>query len=267
MNRLVARSLLLGLMLTASLASPTVVRADDATSKMSPEETKHLAHVARQLILKFLPDPAIKTKKNWGNQKETIVRVDGERKGLMNWKFETKKEMKNDGHWSAVTLSIIDPNTKLRLDLKDIATPEPGKTTFTAIVAAPVKFQFEQQIWKAGIRLYSGETRGRCDATTVLDCETTTKLDWMPGKLLPTQILKVKITKADVIYENPVIEHTAGVGGDTAKVIGDTAIKAIKLMKPNLEKDLLEKANAAIVKAGDSKEIKLELEKMVVGKK
>ena len=246
-------------------ASRFAIAVDPPT--MTVEETKTLSNVARQLILKFLPDPALTTKKNWGNQKEVVVRIDGERKGPFQWKFETKKELKNDGHWRALTLSAVEPATKFGIELKDIVTPEPGKTTFTAILTSPVKFEFEQQFWKAGIRLLRGETRGRCDTTIVLRCESMSKLDWAPGKLLPSQILRVKVTNADVNYENLKIEHTAGLGGDAAKVVGETVLKAVKLMKPNLEKDLLEKANAAIVKAGDSKEMKLDLEKLIGGKK
>ena len=255
------------LSLITLLVATNVAVAVDPPATMTVEETKALSNVARQLIVKFLPDPALTTKKNWGHQKEVVVRFNGERKGPFNWKFEPKKELKNDGHWTALTLSAVEPETKLGIELKDVTTPEPGKTTFTAILSSPVKFEFEQQFWKSGIRLLSGETRGRCETTTVLNCETTSKLDWTPGKLLPTQILRVKVTKADVIYENLKIEHTAGVGGDAAKVIGETVLKAVKLMKPNLEKDLLEKANAAIVKAGDSKDLKLELDKMIGGKK
>lgn len=239
----------------------------DPPNVMTVEETKSLSQIVKQLVVKYLPDPAVTSKRNWGNQKEVIVRVDGERQGPFKWKFEPKKEFRNDGHWTAVRLSVDNPATKLEIELKDVATPEPGKTTFTAIVSSPVNFNFEQQLWKSGIKIYSGETRGRCETTTVLNCESISKLDWTPGKLLPAQILRVKITQADLSYEKLVVEHTAGLGGDAAKVVGDTVLKAVKLMKPNLEKDLIEKANAAIVKAGDSKEIRLEIEKLMTSKK
>ena len=40
----------------------------------------------------------------------------------------------------------------------------------------------------------------------------------------------------------------------------------VKQMRPSLEKDMLEKANRAIVKAGDTKEVKLGLGKLFDGK-
>jgi hypothetical protein len=62
------------------------------------------------------------------------------------------------------------------------------------------------------------------------------------------------------------VDHTLGVGGDAAKVLGEAAIKFAKAVKPSLEKDLLAKANAAVVKAADTKEVKIELDKLLSGK-
>ena len=62
------------------------------------------------------------------------------------------------------------------------------------------------------------------------------------------------------------MEHTAGVGGELAEVLGNAAHDTIKLIRPNLEKDLLAKANKAVIKAGDTKEIKLGLGKLLDGK-
>ena len=61
------------------------------------------------------------------------------------------------------------------------------------------------------------------------------------------------------------IEHTAGVGGDAAKILGELLIDAIKQAKPELERDLLNKANAAIVKAADTKEVRLSLDSFLQG--
>lgn len=237
--------------------------AADPPSAMTAAETKLLSDVVKQLLVKYLPDPAVTSKHNWGQQKEVTVRFEPERKGPFRWQVERVKEKRNDGHWTALKLSAMNPRDNLTVDLKDIRSPEAGKTTFTAVLSGPVRFGFEQQLWKSGIRIYSGETRGRCDAKSVLDCETTSRLDWTAGKLLPTQILRVKVTKADLSYEHLKIEHTAGLGGEAAELIGDTILAAVKRMKPSLEKDLIEKANAAVVKAGDSKEIRLELEKLL----
>ena len=248
---------------TAFVLFSSPALAADLPSVMTAAETKQLSDVIKQLLVKYLPDPAVTSKHNWGHQKEVTIRFEPERKGPFRWQVERVKEKRNDGHWTALKLSAMNPRDNLMVDLKDVRSPEPGKTTFTAVLSGPVRFGFEQQLWKSGIRIYSGETRGRCDAKSVLQCETTSRLDWTPGKLLPAQILRVKVTKADLSYDHLKIEHTAGLGGEAAELIGDTVLAAVKRMKPSLEKDLIEKANAAVVKAGDSKEIRLELEKLL----
>lgn len=242
---------------------PCTVLAAEPPAAMTAAETKQLSDVVKQLLVKYLPDPAVTSKHNWGQQKDVTVRFEPERKGAFRWQIERVKEKRNDGHWTALKLSAMNPRDNLTVGLKDVRSPESGKTTFMAVLSGPVRFGFEQQLWKSGLRLYSGETRGRCDATSVLQCETTSRLDWALGKLLPTQILRVKVTKADLSYDRLKIEHTAGLGGEAAEMIGDTVLAAVKRMKPSLEKDLIEKANAAVVKAGDSKEIRLELEKLL----
>ena len=242
---------------------PVTDLAAEPPSAMTAAETKQLSEVVKQLLVKYLPDPAVTSKHNWGQQKDVTVRFETERKGPFRWQVERVKEKRNDGHWTALKLSVMNPRDNLTVELKDVRSPEPGKTTFTAILSGPVKFTFEQQLWKSGLRIYSGETRGRCEAKSVLECETTSRLDWTPGKLLPAQILRMKVTKADLSYDHLKIEHTAGLGGEAAEMIGETILAAVKRMKPSLEKDLIEKANAAVVKAGDSKEIRLELEKLL----
>ena len=62
------------------------------------------------------------------------------------------------------------------------------------------------------------------------------------------------------------VEHTAGIGGDAAKALGEAVVHTVKQVKPQLERDLLAKANAAIVKAGDTKEIRVALGKLLEGK-
>jgi hypothetical protein len=58
-----------------------------------------------------------------------------------------------------------------------------------------------------------------------------------------------------------VTEHVAGVGGELAEWIGDAGHNLMKHIKPSIEHHLLEKANAAIVKAADTKEVRISLTK------
>jgi hypothetical protein len=92
----------------------------------------------------------------------------------------------------------------------------------------------------------------------VLDCENTIRTE--PGKsFIPDVIFRLRVTKATVWYEDLKFERLAGIGGDVGPVLGEAVHDAINRWRPSLERDLLAKANAAIVKAADTKEVRLSL--------
>ena len=99
----------------------------------------------------------------------------------------------------------------------------------------------------------------------LLKCESASKVEKSDG-LLPDVTFRMRVLEAKVSYDQFKVEHTAGVGGDIAKVIGEAAHDVLKEVRPSLEKNLLEKASRAIVKAGDTKEVKLGLGKLLDGK-
>lgn len=224
-------------------------------------ETAHLAKLVRGLMLANLPNPLVQSSRDWGNQREVVTGLKWHR-----LKPETQRGMRNDGHWEKVHLDAIDPEKSLGLGIKDLKYPEPGKATFEAMIGLDLRATYEQQIWRAGVRLYSGETRVRCRGAVILTCEATNRLDRKPGSLLPDVILRVRVTEANIFYTDLVCEHTAGVGGDAAKLLGEAAHRFLNRVKPSFERDLLEKANTAIIKAADTKEVRVALDKLLEGK-
>ena len=253
------RTCLFGLLLFLT-ASPFVSAKPDA-SAMVPVEAEHLTQLLRGLLLANIPTPMAETNHGWGHQREVLVG--------MKWhklKPEPNLALRNDGHWQKVRIEAINPNESLALGIRDIVSPEPGKTTFEAFLGMNVRMFYEQQLWKSGVRLYGGETRARCWVALRVVCELTSRLESQPGQILPVAVLRVRVTEADLHYTKLVVEHTVGLDGAAAKVVGDVMHKFINKIKPNLERDLLDKANTAIIKAADTKEIRVELDKLLRGK-
>lgn len=230
---------------------PVVVRAAPA-DKPDPAEVKALETTLRDLLAKNAPDPLVQSNAGWGKQEWGRV---GPRLRL-----DPETGMRNDGTWRRTSVRIPNPAT-IAVGITEAAYPEPGKTTFTAMIGADCAIKFEQQLWRNGRRLYSGETRGRCRAAVLLKCEASTRTEKKPGGFLalPDVVFRVKVTEAQLFYQDLVVEHTAGVGGDAAKLLGGAVVDLVKQAKPELERDLLDKANAAIVKAADTKEMRLSL--------
>ncbi|MFO0803800.1 MAG: hypothetical protein U0791_11860 [Gemmataceae bacterium] len=229
----------------ARAAAPSAVRAEAGA-------VRALEASLRSILLKNLPDPIVKSEQNWGKQRPALVR---------------KNEMRNDGTWRRFSVRAPNPQQSLGLGIEDAVFPEPGRATFTAKLGVDCDLQFEQQIWKNGLRLYSGETRGRCRAAVLLQCEAVSRTETKPGAFVPDLVFRVKVTEAKLFYDDLVIEHTAGVGGDAAKILGDAVIDTVKQAKPELEKELLDKANAAIVKAADTRDVRLSFDSLLRGSK
>ncbi len=234
-----------------------------ATEPDPSVDTQFLSRTLRDLLLAHLPDPVLTTERGWGHQKEATVGVKWHREGRLALVAEPQRAMRNDGHWQKLKVEAIDPARTLTLALRDLKHPEPGKTTFEAMLGLDVRLTYEQQLWKGGVRLYAGETRARCRAAARLACELTDRLEVKPGSLLPDAVVRVRVTEAEMFYTDLVCEHTAGLDGPAAQAVGEAVRKLLRQVKPNLERDLLAKANAAIVKAADTKEVRVELDKLL----
>jgi hypothetical protein len=165
---------------------------------------------------------------------------------------------KNDGDWRKFRVAAPKLADTLVFDIRSLHYPESGKLTFDLYVAFDAVVEYEHQKWDAGIRLFSTSARARLRAKATINCEVTTRLE-KTGSLLPDAVFSLHVTAAKVAYDNLVVEHVAGIGGEAAKVIGDTVKGGLKKWNPSLESELLHKGDAALVKAGNLKEVRISL--------
>jgi hypothetical protein len=209
--------------------------------------TDALAGNLRGLLLKHFPDPLFEDAKHWDLKKQGPL-----------------GKSHNHGRWWKVRVNGRNMPDTLIVDLRDIAQPGGGRTTFTLYVSFDAGVLLERQNWRMGVRIRSGSTRARLRVRLSLFCEATTKFE--KGKdFLPDAVFRLRVLRSDLKYDNVVVEHTAGVGGETAKLLGDAVIDGLRQWKPSLERNLVTRANAAIVKAADTKEIRVGLMSLFSG--
>ncbi len=213
-----------------------------------PEELK-LAASLRELLLESLPDPLYVDAKHWG------IQAKGPR-----------GKMRNDGRWWKLKITRRG-HPAAALDVRDMRPVGKDRKAFTLVLDMPAQIDLERQTWLLGTRLYSGSTRARVMLHLTLDCEIETRLETPKDALLPDVVFRLRVIRSDFKHDAIVVEHTAGVGGDAARTIGDVVLAIVKQAKPSLERSLIAKANAAILKAGDTKEVRLSLSKAAEGKK
>jgi hypothetical protein len=217
-----------------------------------------LAGALRGLLIKNLPDPLYEAAPNWGHQSEgRRITLPGRRRT----QIEMKHEPRNDGVWRRIRVDAVNPAETVVFDIRAVQSPEAGQVNFQTFTAMDVLVNFHQQRWLAGIKVVEGKARAKARVRVILDCEAKTRID--SSQVLPELVFNLKVAKADLTYDNLKFEHIAGIGGEAAQIIGEAAHAAVTQWRPSIERDLLAKANAAIVKAGGEREVRLSLTKLL----
>jgi hypothetical protein len=216
-----------------------------------------LAGSLRGYLLQALPTPLYEDQSHWGLQKPVGRGLKWQGPGSRD-RAGGRRDVRNQGHWWKVRVTAGNLRDTLVLDLRDVRQPEPGRVLFTAFVSFDTRVEYDRQNWRAGLRLYSGSVRARLRLRLALRCEAVTRLE-PNGTPLPDALFRLRVLQSDLSYDNLVVEHVAGVGGEAAKLLGETARGSLKQWRPSLEHDLLAQANAAIVKAGDTREVRVGL--------
>ncbi len=241
---MIHRWILVGLILCGSVV---VASAQQPPPASNSDSTEVLAEQLREFVLEFMPDPLYADESKWNLQKPN-------RRG----------QLKNDGHWIKYKITGRNLQNSLKLHIEDLRK-EGNTTRFVVKIMFDAYAEMQRQNWKMGVRLYSGSTRGRFRVYLTLNCELTTRVvktkNW-----LPDVFFRLRVANSQFRYDNVVVEHTAGVGGDMARLLGEMMRSLIKAAKPNLERELIAKINAAIVKAGDTKEVRVSLGEILSGK-
>jgi hypothetical protein len=197
-----------------------------------------LAGSLRGYLVQAVPDPLYEVSPGWGHK--------------------SARHDKKQGDWRRIRVTAINLADSLVVDLRDVRPIEPGRMTFRVFVAFDARVNYQHQKWEAGIRLYDGSARARMRAKLTLDCELSSRVE-SSNLIVSDLVFRIRVQRSDLRLENLVVEHVAGVGGDAAKLLGDAVKHSLREWHPSLERDLLAKANAAIVKAGDTKEVRLSL--------
>jgi hypothetical protein len=207
----------------------------------------------KPLLLSVMPNPLFEHNDNWG--RTTRVPHAVRWKGLKPTVVNTDR---NDGLWRKLRVLPARLPHSLDLRLWDLRRIDADRQGFKGALAFDVEFEIEQQLWESGLRLWAGDIRGRMRVQLDMDLEQTLKFE--TGKsAAPDLVYRLRITNANLTYRHFVVTHIPGIGGTAAKLTGEAAHAMLKQWRPSIERKLLERANTAIVKAADTKEIRVGL--------
>lgn len=202
--------------------------------------TDALAGSIRGYLVRTLPNPLYEASPGWGNTART-------------WRG-TKKQ----GQWRKIHVTALNPADTLVFDIRDAHLKEPGVLAFTAFLGFEARVEHRWQRWAAGVMLYDTSVRARFHSRVTLQCEVAFRLE-CGSLMLPELVCQLRVAKSDIQFDHVVVEHIAGLGGDAAEVLGDTIRGGLRQWHPSLERKLLGKAEASLVRAADAKEVRFRL--------
>jgi hypothetical protein len=203
-----------------------------------------LAGALRNELVDKLPSPLAEASPGWGHTK----RIGG--------------HDKKQGKWRKIRLDALNPRDTLVVDVRDIRPAADGSVAFSVFLLCDARVEYTEHIYEAGIRVLATSARARLRLHLAVDCQAVARLDGS-SLWVPDLVLSIRATKALVTYDNLVVEHAAGVGGDAARLMGEAVKKSLHGLRSGLEVSWLAKADAAVIKAGHAREVRLSLSKLV----
>ena len=234
-----------------------------ATAQSSPSADPALTVLVRDQLIQHMPRLLAETDESWGKQSDVTVGMKLVCTGTFSCRLEPQRAIRNEGHWHRLKIAARDPQNTMLVSLSNMKSEESGRMTFDATISTLVELNCEQQLWKSGICLLSTETRARATAGVRLQCEATNRFDFQPGTVVPELVLRFRVTHADVFVNGIVVERTLGMNGMAARTIGEMVKKLVKRFQPDLERKMLDRANEAVLKAADTKEIRIGFQKLL----
>lgn len=238
--------------------SPDVNGFDGLAAELGSEHrAAMLTQLLRPVVLAALPQPLFVYEKSWGATRRTPNGLTWRGRGL-RVRPEIQYALKNHGHWQRTVLLAEGLPASLVFQVRNLESPAPDRRTFEVILGLPLRVSQEEQRWEHGIQLYATEVRCRLRAVVVLHCQTRLKME--PGpRQLPDVAVVFEVNSIHLAYEQLSFDHLAGLGGEAAEQLGKLLVSAIRQLKPSLERDLVQRLEAGLLRAAQKKEWKVSL--------
>ena len=241
------------LLLAAVLAALAIGSPAPAQTPPTDDSLQALAASLKPDLVAAIPEVLFEQSTNWGHQEMASygVRIHG-------LHTEARKLPKNDGVWTKVRITAQNLPHSLEFAISEFKAVDGEQFTFKVLIGMQVGIDYEHQNWNLGVRQWSGSVRARMQVHLALGCECVLRTERSKGPL-PDLVFRLHATKAQISYDHLVVEHIAGIGGSAARILGDAIHSGLRQWKPSMERDLLARVETAIVRAADTREVRIGL--------
>ncbi|MCA9158804.1 MAG: hypothetical protein KDA72_10780, partial [Planctomycetales bacterium] len=163
--------------------------------------------------------PTYEDDRKWGQQKEVW---DGVKLWRENGHFETKRRTKlvNTGTWTRYRIAVVDPEKNLHVIFNRLETLPDSRIAFEVTVECPLDVFGRLSQWARGVQIVS--ISANADATCRLTIDGTVQFQMNLLKLPPDIKIKPHVDHAHIVLTSYRVRRISQVGGDFAKVLGNS---------------------------------------------
>lgn len=213
-----------------------------------------------KLVLEHLPHD-FKQDKDWGAQAERFNGLKVRRKGLQI-RTKRKKKMVNHGSWQKFNVSLVDPENRFSVSVKNMREADEGKVAFDLHCRSDLKIDGRIAKWVKGVQLYSLSLDGKARVKLAVTIELKTVMD--VTKFPPDLIFRPRATAAHLDVEDFRIDRISKIGGEVSQQATRWARRAIGEKVEAEEAKLVDKINKDLKK--NEKNLRLSLHDAVSSK-
>ena len=246
--------------LPAEAGSSAFVPPTKLTQPETHDAGDEIDELLTKLVLGHLPHD-FKQDKDWGAQAERFDGLRVRREGL-KIRTKRKKKMVNHGSWKKFNASLVDPENRFSVSVRDMREADEGKVAFDLHCQSDLKIDGRVAKWVKGVQLYSISLDGKARVKLAVTIELETVMD--VTKFPPDLIFRPQATAANLDVEDFRIDRISKMGGEVSQQATRWARSAIDEKIESEEAKLVDKINADLKK--NEKNLRLSLHDAVSSK-
>ena len=190
--------------------------------------------------------PTYEDDRKWGQQKEVW---DGVKLWRENGHFETKRRTKlvNAGTWTRYSIAVVDPEKHLHVAFNRLETRPDSRIAFEVTVECPLDVFGRLSQWARDVQIVS--ISANADAACRLTIDGTVQFQMNVLKLPPDIMIKPHVDHAHIELTYYRVRRISQVGGDFAKVLGNSLRGVVDEKLADMNAKLADKINKQIDKS------------------
>ena len=184
--------------------------------------------------------PTYEDERKWGQQKEVW---DGVKLWREDGHLETKRRTKlvNAGTWTRYSIAVIEPEKYLHVAFNRLETCPDSRIAFEVTVECPLDVFGRLSQWARDVQIVS--ISANVDAACRLTIDGTVQFQMNVLKLPPDIMIKPHVDHAHIELTSYRVRRISQVGGDFAKVLGNSLRGVVDEKLDDMNSKLADKIN------------------------